>query len=232
MTKVLEFSVLGFPPVPWSVPNFGSGTSKTGKRFTFSTRGKKTKLDEFRLSLEDWQKQVGNEARIAMSKASFASLFCGPVLLQVEFIAQTPPGRKHGEIWFGGVMFNSDSGKYVKGDSHEPDLTNLTKAVEDALEGNCICDDVQIAFHTTFKRYGPTPGIRVSLWIGLDSHYPGTGDPVPMPDPSPTKSSHAKRQRTKKCKETKGLRMGAAMARKSMEKTSLSSSHSDDSIVS
>lgn len=49
----------------------------------------------------------------------------------------------------------------------KPDITNLAKGIEDALNGICYHDDSTIIEEHLYKRYalpGEEPGIRLELW--------------------------------------------------------------------
>jgi Holliday junction resolvase RusA-like endonuclease len=197
MKVLVEFSVKGFPPVPWSVPHLGSGVSKSGKRFRFSTRRKKSDPFNFSPSLEDWQELVGSEARKAYdARHGPAPLLQCPVFLEIVFFAPTPPGKKHGQVWYPGVEWNEKTGKYVKSGLHEPDLTNLTKAVEDALELKVVANDVQFVGHLAKKLYGPSAGIEARVWGIEASDYEGYGEPVRAPEPF----KPARPKRSKPCR--------------------------------
>ncbi len=48
--------------------------------------------------------------------------------------------------------------------SVKPDLDNLVKAIQDALNGVYYVDDSRICEMVIRKRYGPNPGVEISLW--------------------------------------------------------------------
>ena len=54
--------------------------------------------------------------------------------------------------------------KKRKWPSVKPDLDNLAKAIQDALNGIYYVDDSRICEMTISKRYGTNPGVEISLW--------------------------------------------------------------------
>lgn len=174
MKHVVVFSVLGITPIPWTVPNLAR--SKYGHRF--STRTRKSNQANVSPDLERWQKLIRTEAEAQM----LGNPPCqGPVKLVVSFMERTPPGKREGQIWFPGVKQNEE-GKWVKEGLHEPDLTNLVKAIEDAMEGVVYCNDVQVRFSELEMVYWSTPGISVLAQEIEESDFPGQGPITPTPD--------------------------------------------------
>ena len=53
--------------------------------------------------------------------------------------------------------------KRVQYPTHKPDLSNLLKAIEDALTGVVYRDDSQIVSLTVTKRFGLAPGVEVRV---------------------------------------------------------------------
>jgi Holliday junction resolvase RusA-like endonuclease len=161
-----EFSALGFTPVPWSVPTIGTGYSKKGKKFRFTTRPKKTKTSasgRMTLSLKDWQKVVKEAGQAAMGGADpiteqvrleFLFLFKAPKKALIGTIPPTPVEWVEGE-----------SVKHT----NMADLTNLVKAAEDALEGTVYANDVQVRESNGLAIYAAVPGVwvRVSRITGV-----------------------------------------------------------------
>ena len=70
MKFIANFEVLGFTPVPWTVPNFGSGTSKSGKKFRFQTRSRKSRPENLSPDLEKWCNLIKAEAGSAWEPLS------------------------------------------------------------------------------------------------------------------------------------------------------------------
>ena len=203
MKFIANIEVLGFTPVPWTVPNFGSGTSKAGKKFHFQTRSRKSRPDKFSPDLEKWCNLIKAEAYLAMGtfKCMVASnvddingitvdlqnppVTC-PVKLTIQFADRTPPGKNNGQLWFTGVKQN-DKGKWVKEGNSEPDLTNLVKAVEDCLQGIVYQDDFQVRMHQVEMVYDDTPGISILVQEIEGADFPGWGDTVEAVQPSKRK---------------------------------------------
>jgi Holliday junction resolvase RusA-like endonuclease len=162
VTPFTEFLVAGFPPVPWTVPNVGTGYSKTGKRFRFTTRSKKTKTSEsgrMTLSLKDWQKAAALRAKAAMQGRTPT---VEQVRFEVIFLYKAPKKSLIGTIpptpveWIDGVCVKHTTA---------PDLTNLVKGLEDALEGIVYANDVLVRSNGCLCVYASVPGalIRVGL---------------------------------------------------------------------
>lgn len=193
MIPFISFDAFGFLPVPWSVPHFGSGVSKSGKVFRFSRRGKKSRLAEGALSLEDWQKYVRGAAEDCMRRAKTEVTPWPAVMLEIEFYLPTAPGHRAGEIVIAPVDRNKKGG--WKKSTNLADLTNLVKAVEDAIEGVVYCNDVQVRSALYVTLYGPVPGARVTVRLIEPNDFPGCGDFVPIEIPPP------KSRRSRPCEE-------------------------------
>lgn len=117
----------------------------------FARRGKfvQTFTPEKTASYESLVKLAASEAM-----AGRQPLY-GPVSLTVA-IQVTPPAswsRKRRSLALGGEM--APTGK--------PDVSNVLKAIEDALNGIAYADDAQICRIAASKRYAETPGVTV--WV-------------------------------------------------------------------
>lgn len=178
MFKLVTFQVLGCEPCPWSVPHFGTGTSKAGKKFRFMTYDKKSKPEQGILNLPDWAAKVAAAARDAMGGRD---PWTCPVKLHFDFFTRTPPGRRHGELWDCPVKLSPKTKKWGKSGPRgrsEPDLLNLVKGTEDALQGIVIANDCQTRLTSAAPWFGPTPGVKVTAYAIEPSDFPGSGDPV------------------------------------------------------
>lgn len=82
----------------------------------------------------------------------------GAVVLQVEYVFARPKGHQ-------GTGRNSGKVKPTapRHITTKPDLTNLTKTLEDALRGIAWQDDSQIVSHEISKTYGETEMSRVQV---------------------------------------------------------------------
>jgi Holliday junction resolvase RusA-like endonuclease len=147
MRVVAEFETFGVACVPWSMPAPVIG------------KGGKTKFIRKAGPLAAWQEHVAAAARTAMEGAAIA---LGPVLLVLEFYRQTPPGKRDGDFWAVGVE-RTAKGQHVKRGEPQPDLANLVKGAEDALQGVIIGNDVQTCAIRTVRLYGPRDGMRVKV---------------------------------------------------------------------
>ena len=193
MKFIAEISVLGFTPVPWTVPHFGSGMSKSGKKFHFQTRTRKSRPENLSPDLEHWQKLIRDEAIMAMNEDPYTELklprSC-PISLTITFVDRPLPGNQYNQIWFPGIKQNA-KGEWVKLGNHEPDLTNLVKAVEDALQGVVYHNDFQVRMQHAEMRYGYTPGVIILVQEIEESDFPGLGEPVETAKPKKRRSSVA-----------------------------------------
>jgi Holliday junction resolvase RusA-like endonuclease len=175
---VITFSAWGIVPVPWSVPDVGTGVSKKGKRFRFATRSKKSALHKGIGSFEDWQVHVRTSASQAMLEAS-TRIFTTPVAISVVFVLPTPAGHKHGEIAAPTIEWNEKTQKWSKRGGLA-DLANLLKGIEDAIEGVVMANDVQTrVIERTAVIWGQIPGAIVTVRELEMSEFPGYGEPVP-----------------------------------------------------
>lgn len=163
MKKVVQFEALGIDPVPWSVPEIGV-VNRGGKRVRFTTRSKKTNLASGKASLEDWQKHVAAAGREAMAKIPKP---VGPLKLNFRFMARPPEGKKSGELWNVPIRWNEDKGLFTKTQPRgkpEPDLVNLIKGTEDALQGIVFEDDIQTRSVSGCCFYGHVSGVQVTVY--------------------------------------------------------------------
>lgn len=174
MRKVVVIPVMGYEASPWTVP--------VVTRWGGCVRKKKTNLAKGILNLADWQDKVAKAARFAMEGIP---LLIGPVRLHFEFFAKTPKGRRDGELWGVTVRWsekaNKGAGGWVKDaprGHQEPDLLNLAKGTEDALQGIVFANDVQARIRSESAMYGPDPGARITVYAIERGDFPGTGEAV------------------------------------------------------
>jgi Holliday junction resolvase RusA-like endonuclease len=175
MKKLVTFAVLGYEACPWSVPFIG----RNGGSF----QKKKSRFAAGILNLPDWQAVVKAEAEKAMAAAG-APIQLGPTKTHIDFYTVTPPGRRHGEIWTVGVRWNPTAAKgkgaWVKEGKSQPDILNLFKGTEDAIESVTYGNDVQTSIISSARWYAPVPGVKVTVYVIEPGDYPGIGDPVPI----------------------------------------------------
>ncbi len=101
--------------------------------------------------MKQWQRSVILQARAQRQ----GPLLSGPLMAQYEFVLPSPKNA------FAGQLKNT-----------KPDLANLVKCLEDALEGTVIENDACIALYLfAFKRYAlnaEQPHATVRLWPAAD----------------------------------------------------------------
>jgi hypothetical protein len=176
--KLATIEAFGFEAVPWSVPDIGNTTTKSGKKVRFARRKKKDNMDRGRLSLESWQRFVRDAAEAAMAAVSMP---VGPIRLYIEFFARTPRGHRHGELWNAPVRWNDANGEFTKVQPRgkpEADLVNLFKGTEDAIAGVVFANDCQTRMLSAITLFGPHAGVRATVYAIEPSDYPGQGDLV------------------------------------------------------
>ena len=172
MREIVRFSVLGDEACPWSTPTI----TRWGGKFYRKSNPKTGKLN-----LPDWQAKVKAAATVAMLGIPVP---LGPIKVCLEFRVVTPKGHRNGELWVVHVRWNEKAkkgeGGWVKDASRsrtEPDLRNLAKGVEDALENVVYVNDVQVRIAgEDICVYGPEPGVVVTVYAIEDGDYPGSGE--------------------------------------------------------
>lgn len=139
--EVIRFNVCGPKPVPWSAPTVVRRKNATGKTVSMAFNSDKSNPNTGKLGLSDWKALVSSHAKEKMRDACRDPV-TNPVCISVTFARQAKKGEEVGSLWVCGVHWNDEKLEYVKDDVHEPDLTNLFKAVEDAMEGVVYANDV------------------------------------------------------------------------------------------
>jgi hypothetical protein len=189
MKLITTFEVLGVEAVPWTVPNIGNTTTKTGKRVRFARRSKKSSPASGRYSLEDWQSTVRSAAVASMRSAGYTGPLTDQMHVKYEFFATTPAGKRHGELW--PVELSWDKKKHCwsktsRDGKTDPDLTNVIKSTEDGMAAtrHAVADavfenDCVVRSMSAVTLFGPMPGVRVSVYVIEDADYPGEGEPIP-----------------------------------------------------
>jgi Holliday junction resolvase RusA-like endonuclease len=173
MIHVVSFEVFGWEPVPWTVPNICK--TQRGQRFTH--RPKKTDPSRSKLSLEDWQQIVSKAAKAAMNEKGISNLLTSQVRIDYKFFCETPEGCRSGQLWNVRIKPHKTKpgewSKISRNGKTDPDITNLVKAVEDAIQDSVIADDCTVRCGSQVALYGSLPGVSVSVWEIEDSDYPG-----------------------------------------------------------
>ena len=109
-----------------------------------------------------WEEYVALRARGAMGRAGRRDPLEGPIAAKMTFVFKRPERVKTTHCLYGqdGRVMLSAGGSY-------PDLSNLVKAIEDALQGLVFVDDCQICKLEAKKVYaakGEEPGVEVAVW--------------------------------------------------------------------
>jgi len=175
MREIADFEIKGFQPAPWSVPDIC--VTRAGHRFT-KRRGR-SNLAEGICNLLDWQKLVSDAARSAMSGQNPV---LGPVRVEATFYIRAPEGKPKGAFCFLPMKWNNKSLEYTKTPLKGrtlPDLTNLVKGSEDALQsqhavaamrGMVFHDDWQVVEVVAQRKWGEHGGCRIRVWL-LEETY-------------------------------------------------------------
>ena len=110
--------------------------------------------------LADYHRRIADVCRIAMAGEP---PYLGLVRMEMDVFRVTPSGCRDGDPW--GVTVEPDGkGGYVKKGLPTPDLGNVLKATEDALQGIVIGDDAQCSAHLPRRLYGPREGVVVRVY--------------------------------------------------------------------
>lgn len=112
----------------------------------------------------------GGRARVSMYDPANARDWKRTVLTQV--LPAKPEAPVEGALAMGVTFFLRRPQSLPKRERHpvkRPDLSNLLKAVEDALKGVVYRDDSQIVRLDVEKRYDAAPGVRITLAHVLDA---------------------------------------------------------------
>ena len=99
-----------------------------------------------------WERQVAWQAQAMRGSAEWP--WEGPVKLHASFVMPVP------KSWSRKAQAEALGRPHTKA----PDLDNLMKAIQDALNGIAYVDDRQICAMEGVKRYGKVPGVEVALW--------------------------------------------------------------------
>ncbi len=165
MRLVARFTIAGRPS-PWSVPAIGNAYTKTGHRYRFLTSSK---------ALRRWQGACSRAARAALAGRA---TFTGPMMLKLEFTVEAPEGVKPGTPWYPDVAWDAEKKRFVKvgKGAQVPDLTNLFKGTEDAIQGSIFGDDGQACVTFASRFYGRADGVHVTVYAIEPDDYPGETD--------------------------------------------------------
>jgi Holliday junction resolvase RusA-like endonuclease len=156
MREVLKFVVEG-DPTAWCTPTFGTRLTKTGRKYRFAEKNPR---------LQTWQELVNLRARQAMSELKKKAPLLGPTGLRLDFTRQAPSEEAIGKPWVPEIGWSQNLQRWVKvGAGHNvPDLTNLFKGTEDALQEVCFGNDGQACFTWASRLYAATSGVTVTLY--------------------------------------------------------------------
>jgi Holliday junction resolvase RusA-like endonuclease len=150
VTPFVSIEVRGCVPAPWSTPTVGNRTSRSGKRYRFTTRDR---------SLTFWQQYVRVHARQAMAGRRPTT---APLFVQATFHFRGDEGAA-GNFAVPAVTYNYSKGIHVKSGSL-PDVDNLTKAAMDALQEIVFGNDAQVCQVLASRRYGTFDGATIRIF--------------------------------------------------------------------
>lgn len=126
-----------------------------GSKFIRYTKEKRPYLVEVSKELKAWMDSVSLQARAAMGPNVKME---GPVRLELAFY--TPRPRSHYRSGqFSSILRDGMPERPLK----RPDLTKLTRGVEDALVGVIFQDDAQVVEQATAKYWGDAR-VEVTVW--------------------------------------------------------------------
>lgn len=168
-SEVRELFVLG-RPVPWKASRVGRG--RDGKVHV--------KKDP---TLVAWQTLVNLQARLACRGQG---AFTGPVALYLGFHLEAEEGATPGDVVTRPILFDERLGRWHKGGKSIADLTNLGKAVEDALQGVVYVDDTQVRVKYEQCLWARPGGAGCRVIAAALSQAPGAVATPPCPGSTAT----------------------------------------------
>jgi hypothetical protein len=165
MRTAVTFSVMGIDPTPWSVPTFGGAKLASGKTQRFSKRAK-TNIETGYM--------IRSACLAAMAESGITEPIAGPVIVEYTFYTRFDGQAIQngmipfvGTFWLRFMTFNKKTEKWGKKQEPNgrigPDLTNLVKAAEDALQGAIIHDDWCVIGYSVQGIHGFTPGVKITV---------------------------------------------------------------------
>lgn len=145
MTPLITIKIPG-RPIPKGRPRFDR---RTGRVIT----PKRTR---------EYERFAALCARMAMAGAGLAEPLEGPIGLDVTVLFQRPKTISRSHVLHGcpGRVLLSCGGSF-------PDLSNVVKSVEDALQGIVFADDHQVCLLRSSRSYAAQdeePGVYVEIW--------------------------------------------------------------------
>jgi Holliday junction resolvase RusA-like endonuclease len=126
--------------IEFFVPGIPKAQARTGKGFNAKT-GASWRYDP--KTSAEWKAQVAWIARQNYA----GDLLGGPLVMLLVFVLPRPKSLP----------------KKIREHVRKPDLSNLLKAVEDALKGVLYHDDSQLVDINISKEYGSPPGVRITV---------------------------------------------------------------------
>lgn len=142
-TLIFQLSIKGENPVPWSTPFVARNGGRIKDR-----------------RLVAWQKRI-KEAVIHDHPSIIPTT--KPLALHVVFYIEAAKGCKPGQIAAPSFTWNENHAQYkLKGKA--PDLTNLIKSLEDALEGVVFINDAQVRLQRSSAYWSLTPGFDCDIY--------------------------------------------------------------------
>lgn len=157
MKILLQFSIAGVPPVPWSPPQVFMKARKGGDKYKSALRNP---------DLAFWQGYVRSVAEDEMRAAGRAPSLA-PLAARLVFLRRTTEDDLLGKWWCPKVAWRDGKGDkpgaYVKTGEAVPDGDNLAKATLDAMEGVAFGNDVQVCHLRVARLYAPYDGCTVEI---------------------------------------------------------------------
>jgi Holliday junction resolvase RusA-like endonuclease len=120
--------------------------------------GKFAKVVDANPGTKEWRRLVGQVAGEAMEEGGH-ELMRGAVHLALTFFFARPKSH-YGTGRNAGVLKDSAPARHTK----KPDLSKLTRAVEDALSGIVYLDDSQVVWQDCGKGYGDPERVEVIVY--------------------------------------------------------------------
>lgn len=151
-TSAFMFTIHG-TPIAWSAPDIGTRRTKGGRKYRFCSPN---------LPLRKWQAFVSEQARKAYGPIEPS--MC-PIRLHLTYHVEHDDPATWGRIVLPDMKWCDSQAKWNKCGRTLADITNLTKAIEDALETVFFHNDTQVRCKSELSLWAESS--RVDVMVGF-----------------------------------------------------------------
>jgi len=148
---------MDIPTVEFFVPGL---PATAGSKKGFGFKGKDGRIHVAMAPDNPRQKPWMSDVKLKAEEAFKIAPVRGPVRMELIFYFTRPKSHY-------GTGKNSDKLKPSSPEFHvvKPDVSKLTRAVEDAMKGVVYIDDSQIYRESHEKKYGQRPGVLIRIFL-------------------------------------------------------------------